>query len=449
MTTRSHVSDRVGRLGAVDGALVEEIINGAHTRAFDDARLAADVATPSGEFASRAARASGGNLAGRRRYRLILVGFAAALALLLVSQALGVAPGIGSIFGESAPKPVKKTFAIVHFGGQVDASTIRLIAQRRSEGHLLRLWTAHQAGGIGSCWLVQVDDHANNGVSCGGKTTRYGIAGWSVPSDASDSFYYGFAPQKATGVRMRFADKSSMVVPVTQGAWVAALPPSRRIYGHDLRSTSEIAKNGHVLATQAFRFVQRPIVPVTSRTIVARFAGRPLTVARANTGGVCIAFARRGGPAINSCPGVSRQGFSARSPNPSLFDGPEAAWVVRVSDQTSFGRLVLFGPLRSHATAARVVYSDGSTLPTHVSHGAFYVELPKQSVATPVRLEYLQGSRVAKSTRLVGPKTALYAPGWRGARYKLVLFGDYNSLNYVVGPLEWPRGHEPKAAKSG
>jgi hypothetical protein len=239
------------------------------------------------------------------------------------------------------------------------------------------------------------------------------------------------------------------LVPVTKGAWVTALPASRRTYGHDLRSVSEIAKNGQVLARQPFGFVQRPIVPVTPRITVARFAGRPLTVARANTGGVCVAFAREGGPAIDSCPGLSRQGFGQTAPNPNMFDGPEAAWMVRVDDQTSLGRLVLFGPLRDSATTARIIYSDGSSLRVHVNRGAFYAELPVQSVATPARLEYLRGAKVVKATRLIGPKTALYTRGWRGARYKLVLFGDYNSLNYVVGPLEWPAGHRPKPAKSG
>jgi hypothetical protein len=248
---------------------------------------------------------------------------------------------------------------------------------------------------------------------------------------------------------MRFADNTSVVVPVSKGAWVTALPPSRRTYGHDLRSVSEVAKNGQVLATQRFGFVQRPIVAVTPRVTVARFAGRPLTVARSNTGGVCLAFAREGGPPIDSCPGLSRQGFGPNAPNPSLFDGPDAAWMVRVADRTSFGRLVLFGPLRDSATRARIIYSDGSSLRVHVSRGVFYVELPVQSSATPARLEYLRGSKVVKATRLVGPKTALYTPGWRGARYKLVLFGDYNSLNYVVGPLEWPAGHRPKSARSG
>jgi hypothetical protein len=449
MTTRSLI-ERVERLAGVDASLIEEITKGAQARAFADARPRAG-GIPSDDAASRSARSSGTAFAPhRRRYRLgALVAVAAVLALLLVSQALGVAPGIGSIFGESAPKPVKKTFAIVHFGGQVETRTIRLVAQTRAQGHLLRLWTARQTGGTGVCTLVQVDDHTNNGVGCGGQTTRYGVAGWSVPSKASDSFYYGFAPQEATEVRLRFADSTSVVVPVTKGAWVTALPPSRRTYGHDLRSVSEVAKNGRVLARQPFGFVQRPIVPVTPRVTVARFAGRPLTVARANTGGVCVAFAREGGPAIDSCPGLSRQGFGATAPNPSLFDGPEAAWMVRVDDRTSLGRLVLFGPLRERATTARIIYSDASSLRVHVSRGAFYVELPMQSGATPARLEYLRGSKVVKATRLVGPKTALYTPGWRGARYKLVLFGDYNSLNYVVGPLEWPAGHRPRPAKSG
>lgn len=442
MTTRRNLTARVEALGEVDPTLVGEIVAGGRPRAFS--AVGAPVEAAGRDQAFRPPRPPHG-----RRHRIgLLVALAAVLALALVSQALGVRPGIGSIFGESAPQPVKKTFAIVHFGGQVETSTIRLVAQSRAQGHLLRLWIARQQGGAGVCTLVQVDDHTDDGVGCGASTKRYGVGGWSVPTERSDSFYYGFAPPQATGVRLRFADGSTVTVPATDGAWVTALPPSRRAYGHDLRSSSEIARNGRVLATQPFRFVQRPIVPVTPRIAVARFAGLPLTVARANTGGVCIAFDRPGGPAIDSCPGQSREGFSAVAPNPGLFDGPDTAWMVRVADQRSFGRLVLFGPLRERATSARVVYSNGSSLRTHVSHGAFYLELPTRKGSTPARLEYLQGSKIVKATRLEGPKTSLYTPGWRGARYELVLFGDYNSLDYVVGPIEWPAGHRPKSATS-
>jgi hypothetical protein len=48
----------------------------------------------------------------RRKLRSVRVAaLVAAATLLVVTQALGVTPGVGSLFGTSAPKPVRSAFA--------------------------------------------------------------------------------------------------------------------------------------------------------------------------------------------------------------------------------------------------------------------------------------------------------------------------------------------------
>ena len=81
----------------------------------------------------------------------------AAATLLVVTQALGVTPGVGSLFGTSAPKPVRSVFARGFLGKDVDASTIRLGAQvRLQDGSLSATLDGAPAG-------ARVDLHAVRG----------------------------------------------------------------------------------------------------------------------------------------------------------------------------------------------------------------------------------------------------------------------------------------------
>jgi hypothetical protein len=378
----------------------------------------------------------------RRTVRIALV--ACAVTLLVAAQALGVTPGVGSLFGSAAPAPIKKNFklaALLQHQG-VNPSTIRLVAKARSDGHTLRLWTGSSASGGVLCTQIQVDAHSAGGVGCGPpKDQRFGISILDGPSGrdgTGDTYLAGVGPRPVVQVRFRFADGSTEVIRTSHGAWVTALPAARFRYGHDLRLLQGLDAAGRTIATAKVGFVKRPIVATSPRLVVARFDGHPLTVASSNIGVRCIELRRSASVGVNTCPGTPRLfGFQMQ---PS-----DGAWMVRIGAPGTFGRLILFGELRDRAKVARVVYSDGHAIDARSTHGIFVLALPRLTSSTPVRLEYLSAPRhVVDALKLHGPKTALYAPGWRGALYSVVTFGNVNSLNYFVGPLEWPPGTRPR-----
>ena len=371
----------------------------------------------------------------RRAVWVVLI--ASLLSLLVAATALGVGPGVGSLFGDAAPKPVKKNFARIFRGKGIDPSTIRLVAlTHTSDGHTLRLWTG--GGGPGTCVQIQVDTRSPSGVACGDVHAHFGIALLEGLLPGRDTYLAGFAPIATTRVAFLFRDGTTETIPVKHGAWVTSLPPARLLYGHDPRAMQALDAAGHTLARAALpRFARQPIVAATPRVVVARYAGRPLTVARSNVGTTCIAFRRSDGVGVDTCPGSTRLG-----PDSSASTD---AWIVRVGVPHTFGRLILLGPLRAGTTRVRVVYANGRTVPARTTDGIFVLPLPRSTKNTPIRLDYLtDNGDVTTSLSLRGPKTALYSLGWRNAAYKLVNFGTMNSLNYSVGPIDWPPGMQPK-----
>jgi hypothetical protein len=376
----------------------------------------------------------------RRTVQIVLL--AGAVTLLIAATALGVAPGVGSIFGDAAPKPIKKNFALSALAGSIEMSSLRLVALTHTpDGHTLRLWTGTKSQG-GTCVQIQVDKRSRGGVSCGRDVrARFGIAIADGLQPGIDSYLAGFAPAKATSVRFSFADGTTQTTKVEQGAWVTEMSGTRFRYGHDPRRMEALDANGKTLASDRLaQFVRRPVTAITRRVVVARFAGRPLTVARSNVGTTCIALKRTDGVGVDTCPGTQRVGIDM---------GPqEYAWIVRVGPPHTFGQLILVGALRDQAIRVRVVYTDGHAIAARSTHGIFMLQLARPTSATPARLEYLtQSGRIVKTVRLQGPKTALYSVGWRGAVYKMVTFGPVNTSQYFVGPLDWPPGKAPTSAK--
>jgi hypothetical protein len=376
----------------------------------------------------------------RRTVRLALV--VCALTLLVAAQALGVTPGVGSLFGSAAPAPIKKNFALVFLGKGIDPSTIRLVAQAHTnDGHTLRLWTGSSASGADVCTQIQVDAKSAGGVGCGApRNQRFGIAILDGPSDRAgkgDSYLAGVGPRAVSQVRFRFADGSIELIRASQGAWVAVLPASRWRYGHDLRLLQGLDAAGRTIASSKVGFVQRPIVAISPKVVVARFDGHPLTVSSSNIGTRCIELDRSASVGVNTCPGTPRLfGFDIES--------SRDAWMLRIGAPGAFGRLILFGALRGDSKIARIVYSDGHAIDARSTRGIFVLALPRPTSSTPVRLEYLSAPHhVVDALKLIGPKTALYAAGWRGALYPMVTFGNVNSLNYFVGKPEFPRGKKP------
>jgi hypothetical protein len=372
----------------------------------------------------------------RRTLRIAVV--ACAVTLLVAAQALGVTPGVGSLFGSAAPKPIKKNFALVFQGKGVDPSTIRLVAKAQSDGHTLRLWTGGNASTGPVCTQIQVDSRSGGGVACGSpREQRFGITILDGPWRTNDGYLAGVGPREVSAVRFRFADGSTELIHASHGAWVAALPPARWRYGHDLRLLQGLDAAGRTIASAKVEFAQRPIVAISSKVVVARFAGHALTVASSNIGTRCIELRRSASVGVNTCPGTQRLfGFDMQS--------SDDAWMLRIGAPGTFGRLILFGALREGAKVARIVYSDGHAIDARSTHGIFVLALPRLTSSTPVRLEYLTAPRhVVDALKLHGPKTALYAPGWRGALYPLVTFGNVNSFNYSVGRPEWPPGKRP------
>jgi hypothetical protein len=404
-------------------------------RAIARTRLEAAIAQEAALGVSANDRAPRPRLRTRRAAWVALI--ASLASLLVAASALGVGPGVGSLFGDAAPKPVKKNFALVFRGQGIDPSTIRLVAlTHTSDGHILRLWTA--TGGAGSCVQIQVDARSPGGISCGSDTAHFGIALLEGLIPGRDTYLAGFAPPATTKIEFSFADGTTETIPVSRGAWVTSLTAARLRYGHDPRGLRALDAAGHTLARAAApRLARKPIVATTPPIVVARYGGRPLTVAQSNLATTCIAFRRTDGVGVDTCPGTPRIGPD--------FSSSTDAWIVRVGPPHTFGRLILLGALRAGATRARVVYSNGHTLPARTTHGIFVLPIPRPTTSTPVRLDYLNPSgQVIKSLSLRGPKTALYALGWKHAAYKLVNFGRMNSLNYSVGPLDWPPGTQPK-----
>ena len=235
-------------------------------------------------------------------------------------------------------------------------------------------------------------------------------------------------------VRLVFADGASRAIPAPKGSWVVAVPARERRYGYDLRRIEALDAAGKPLATSQLHLSQPPVRPATPWITIARFDGQPLRVAKATTGGVCINLRRSDGIGVNTCPGTPRFG----PPEPANV----IAWTIRFATPGQPGRLQLFGALPTGATGARVRLKNGHTLAALVAHQAFTMELPQTPASQPARLTFVAADgHVLDSISLLGPAAGgLYTPAWHNARYTIVQFGHINSLNYSVGPLQWPNG---------
>ena len=371
----------------------------------------------------------------RGTIRLALIG--CVLSGLGVAQALGVTPGVGSIFGTSAPAPVKSNFAGVHFHHGVDPATIRLAAQSRTEdGRLLQLWTGETGSGD-TCTQIRVGTRRQSAVGCGHfRPNQMGSSLYSIPNDPHASMLLGgTGPRGTVRVRLAFADGTSRVIPAPKGSWVVSIPPSERRYGHDLRRIEALDASGKPLAARSLRLSQPPVRPATPWITIARFNGQPLRVAKASTGGVCINLRRSDRIGVNTCPGTPRFG-------PSAPANVTAAWAIRFAAPGQPGRLQLFGALPAKATSAHVTLRNGHTLSALVAQQALTIELPQTPASPPTRLTFNSADGHAiDSISLLGPAGGgLYTPAWHDARYTIVQFGHINSLNYTVGPLQWPNG---------
>ena len=370
----------------------------------------------------------------RGTIRLALI--AGVLSGLGVAQAFGVTPGVGSIFGTSAPAPVKSTFALVLLHHGVDPTTIRLAAQSHTEdGRLLRLWTGRTRSGD-TCIQVQVGTQRPSAVGCGHfLPNQMGPDLFSIPNAHASMMMGGTGPRGTVRVRLVFADGTSRVIPAPKRSWVVGIPPRERRYGHDLRRIQALDASGKPLATSRLQFSQPPVRPATPWTTIARFDGQPLRVAKATTGGVCINLRRSDRIGVNTCPGTPRFG----PPEPANV---LAAWAIRFATPGQPGRLQLFGALPTGATSTRITLKSGRTFSALVAHHAFTIELPQTPASQPARLTFIAADgHVLDSISLLGPAAGgLYTPAWHDARYTIVRFGHINSLNYTVGPLQWPNG---------
>ena len=196
--------------------------------------------------------------------------------------------------------------------------------------------------------------------------------------------------------------------------------------------------HGTPIATQHRPAAKRPSQAVAPYVTVARFAGRPLRTANGSNGAVCVDFRRADGIGVNTCAeAVSGAG----------------AWFLRLaSGRSTTGRLVLFGFLPRRAVAARITFEDGRTLVgrrnrTACSPSSYHGRFARR----PARLAFLAAdARAIGTLSLRGPAHGLYEPAWHGALYTRVSIGRMNSLNYTVGPLEWPDGHvTPHGTRGG
>ena len=376
---------------------------------------------------------------GRRRTRhtIRLALIACALSGLGVAQALGVTPGVGSIFGTNAPAPVKSTFALVLLHHGVDPTTIRLAAQSHTDdGRLLQLWSGRTGSGD-TCIEVRVGAKRPSSVGCGHfRPNQMGPDLYEIPTDPHASMILGgTGPRGTVRVRLVFADGAARVIQAPKGAWVVAIPARERRYGHDLRRIQALDASGKPLATSRVQFSQPTLRPATPWITIAQFDGQALRVAKSSTGGVCINLRRRDGIGVNTCPGTPRFGL----PEPA---NTLAAWAIRFATPGQPGHLQLFGTLPAKATSARVTFKNGHTVAALVAHQAFTIELPQTPASQPARLTFTTANgHELDSISLLGPAAGgLYTPAWHHARYTIVQFGDMNSSNYMVGTLQWPGG---------
>jgi hypothetical protein len=288
--------------------------------------------------------------------------------LLLVATALGVTPGVGSLFGDNAPSSVRTTFRNGFLGTGVNPSTIRLGAQvRMHDGRILRLWTAHSSTRDSTCVQFQLGTRSTQAVGCGpvkphtiGIYLMGSLSFARLPQRHASLGLGGVAPAGTVRVRLGFADGSTLFAKATGGAWAVEIPWARQRYGHDLVTVQALDATGRPIATQHRPAALRPAHPVAPYSTVAQFAGRPLRTATGSGGSTCVDFHRADGIGVDTCSGS---------------DLATAGWMLRLASAGRPGRLVLFGFLPRDATAARITFADGHTVVARRLRRVFALEL--------------------------------------------------------------------------
>ena len=287
------------------------------------------------------------------------------------------------------------------------------------------------------CYSVTLG--GRNLVSGCGKVRRGTIGTWMFSERAprhartTEGFVMGgIAPPPATTIRLSFGDGTTRELAIHQHGWLVDLPPRVFEYGHDPRRIETLDSAGRILISRPLHMITPSVRPVARLPVVARIAGRPLRAGPSSIGTICVRLLRPDGLGANSCPGGPNGSFS--------LNKETTGFAVRLGPAGKPGVIALIGPL-AHGSSARVTLRDGTLLNARRHGDAFLLVTPGDDRNPPIQLEILNArGRTTSATILRGPKTGLYRPGWHGARYPIVTFGPFNSLNYMVGPIQWPDG---------
>ena len=355
---------------------------------------------------------------------------AAALTLVVASQALGLGP---QLLGGPAkpPKAVARAFSSL----RVDMRTVHLGAEATTpDGRPARLWVADPDPR--TCFALQIGSGAAQ-AGCGG------IVSGPEPGrkGAAPLYVAGVGPAEVARARLRFADGDSMTVPANAGSWLAVVPLAHVRYGHDLEAVDLLRGDGTLVSTDRMGPAVPPAQPSGPWQVAARFGGRPLRIAPSAGGGACVELLRADGVGIEperpqSVPtGV---GFSdllqACGPPPSDV----RAWLVRIAPQGAAGQLVLVGRTPRGATSVELRFAK-HPLQARVVRGVYFRELPQTAGRTLTRLVARNAAgRVVANRAVKLPRAGVFVPAWHGARYKDLVVGPFNTGGYVLGPLSWP-----------
>ncbi len=366
-----------------------------------------------------------------RRLRLRGTGglLAAALTLVVASQALGFGP---QLLGGPVQPPRSVARYLERMG--VDVRTVHLGAEARTpDGRPVRLWVADPDPR--TCFAFQIGAAATSG-GCGGL-----LLGPEPGRQRGPLYVAGVGPAGVARVRLRFVDGDSLGVLASNDSWVAVIPFAHRRYGHDLKAIDTLGADGRLLRSYPWRPAVRPQQPSGPWQVAARFGGRPLRVARSGGGGTCVELLRADGV------GVAPPKPQAAPIDAGLGDleapcGPPTddlrGWLVRIAPPGKAGHLVLLGRLPRGATAVEARFAM-HPLRARVRGGAYFLELPQMPGRTLTRLVARSpDGRVVASQAMSLPKTGVFGPAWRGARYEMLWLGRFNNKGYVLGPLSWP-----------
>jgi hypothetical protein len=275
------------------------------------------------------------------------------------------------------------------------------------------------------------------GTGCG----PFGMQQVGMPPDDT-LIADGVGPGRSVSVRLRFADRSTLVIPTPRRAWVAEIGPERRRYGHQPTTLEYLGKSGRVVATYSFGKTPPPSIRSGQWRTVAVFGGRPLRVAPASDGGTCIDFRRADGIGIH--PRAQQRwlpGGINHDPACSRPIDQVSGWLLRIGPREEGGRLILFGrmPIGATSVEARLGHR---VLRATLHDGLYVLALPKRPIGQLANVTARgSGGRVLDTLRIDLPARGVFTPAWHGALYALVWLDHGYQRGYGVGPLLWPDGH--------